>query len=66
MNRPEAREKGWDVFFLPSKEMAEAFARTHAAVTGRPAEAFEDQLSHFTVHCVAVAPRPHPVVKVRL
>jgi hypothetical protein len=58
MTLARAKELRHDVFFLPSLAAAEAFA----ASRDRDAVAFADVLSHFAVFCVAVVPRPKPVV----
>lgn len=61
------RSQGWDITFLPTREDAVPFAENQRRVTGREVEVFEEEATcgrqSFTLFCVAVSPRPRPVVR---
>jgi len=68
MTRATAHERGLDLFILPTREDAEVFAASLHAVTGRPTETFEEELTcgrqSYTIFFVAVTKRPRPVVTI--
>jgi hypothetical protein len=67
MTLEEARVRGWDVEFHPTREDAEPAAAAFTRVTGREAVAFEEEATcggfSYTLFAVACSPRPRPVVR---